>query len=91
MYLELLPDQTAEEFLKSLKSFIARRGRPEKIYSDNGKTLIAGAKWLKNIMKKESLQNFLAYQHIKWQFNLSKAPWWGGQFERMVGLVKQSL
>ncbi len=23
---------------------------------------------------------------IKWQFNLSRAPWWGGQFERMVGL-----
>ena len=22
---------------------------------------------------------------------LSRAPWWGGQFERMVGLVKQSL
>eukprot|EP00112_Aurelia_sp_Birch-Aquarium-sp1_P013008 Seg2741.1 transcript_id=Seg2741.1/GoldUCD/mRNA.D3Y31 product="hypothetical protein" protein_id=Seg2741.1/GoldUCD/D3Y31 len=42
-------------------------------------------------MKKESLQNFLAHQHIKWQFDLSKAPWWGGQFERMVGLVKQSL
>ena len=91
LYLELLPDQTAEEFLKSLKRFIARKGRPEKIYSDNGKTFVAGAKWLKKIMKEESLQNFLAHQHIKWQFNLSKAPWWGGQFERMVGLVKQSL
>jgi hypothetical protein len=22
---------------------------------------------------------------------LSKAPWWGGQYERLVGLVKQSL
>ena len=36
-------------------------------------------------------QNFLAYQGIKWQFNLSRAPWWGGQFERMVGLVKGAL
>ena len=43
LYLELLPDQTAEESLKSLKRFIARRGRPEKIYSDNSKTFIAGA------------------------------------------------
>ena len=41
--------------------------------------------------EKESLLNFLAHQLIKPQFNLSKAPWWGGQFERMVGLVKQSL
>ncbi|XP_068726453.1 uncharacterized protein [Montipora capricornis] len=28
---------------------------------------------------------------IKWKFNLSRAPWWGGQFERKVGLVKSAL
>ena len=29
--------------------------------------------------------------HITWQFKLSRAPWWGGQFERIVGLMKQCL
>ena len=62
LYLELLPDQTAEEFLKSLKRFIARKGRPEKIYSDNGKTFVAGAKWLKKIMKEESLSGPSAHR-----------------------------
>ena len=28
---------------------------------------------------------------IKWQFNLSRAPWWGGQYERFIGIVKQAL
>ena len=28
---------------------------------------------------------------ITWQLNLSRAPWWGGQFERLVGLVKRAL
>ena len=28
---------------------------------------------------------------ITWQFNLSRASWSGGQFERLVGLVKQAL
>ena len=42
-------------------------------------------------MKQEQLQNFLACQGIVWQFNLSRAPWWGGQFERMVGIVKRAL
>ena len=23
------------------------------------------------------------------EFGLVKGPWWGGQFERMVGLIKQ--
>ena len=42
-------------------------------------------------MKDERVSNFLARGEIKWQFNLSRAPWWGGQFERMIGLIKQSL
>ena len=91
LYLEILPDLTTEEFLKCLKRFIARKGRPEKIYSDNAKTFSAAAKWLKKVMKEEQIQHVLGVNHIKWQFNLSKAPWWGGQYERLVGLVKQSM
>ena len=30
-------------------------------------------------------------EEIQWKLNLSRAPWWGGQFERMAGLVKQCL
>ena len=40
--------------------------------------------------KDEKFQDWLARQGIKWQFNLSRAPWWGGQFERLVALLKQS-
>ena len=42
-------------------------------------------------MNSEQLQNQLAHQGIKWQFNLSLAPWWGGQFERLMGLIKRAL
>ena len=27
---------------------------------------------------------------LSW-FNLSRAPWWGGQFERIIGLMKSAL
>ena len=87
VFLDLLPDMTIREAIKSLKRFIARRGRPEKLYSDNFRTFKAAATWLKS----EELNDFLATQKVGWQFNLSRAPWWGGQFERMVGLVKSSL
>ena len=30
-------------------------------------------------------------EEIWWKFNLSRAPWWGRQFQRMVGFVKQCL
>ena len=90
VHLELLTDQTTEGFTKCLKRFIARRGRPTKIYSDNGKSFAAASKWLRRIMKDEKTQDYLAHHNVLWQFNLSMAPWWGGQFERLVGVVKQA-
>ncbi|XP_068735592.1 uncharacterized protein [Montipora capricornis] len=62
-----------------------------KIYSDNGRTFVGAAKWLETVRADERPNEFLCRQEIKWQFNLNRAPWWGGQFERMVGLVKRSL
>jgi len=35
IHLELLNDQTTKSFIMSFKRFIARRGRPQKVYSDN--------------------------------------------------------
>ena len=89
LYLELTKPMETEEFI-SLKRFIARKGRPEKIYSDNGRTFVGAAKWLRNVMQDERLHDFLAKLNIKWHFNLTKATWWGGQFERMIVLVNQA-
>ena len=91
IFLDLLPDQSMDEFLRSLKRLIARRGRPQKIFSDNSRTFVAAAKWLKKIWNDEKINDFLAKQEILWQFNLSRAPWWDGQFERLTGIMKQSM
>ena len=74
--------------MTSLQRFTDRRGRPEKIYSDNFSTFVGASKWLKGILREEKIHNFLTKHHIKWQSNLSCAPKWGGQFERIIGLTK---
>ena len=74
VYLELVSSLETGEFLRCLKRFIARRGWPEKIYSDNGGTFVAAAKWLKQVMTDECLNEYLSRQGIKWQFNLSSHP-----------------
>ena len=38
----------------------------------------------------EQLHEFLIDRRIEWRFNLSRAPWWGGQFERLIGLFKRA-
>ena len=52
--------------------------RPERIYSDNGKTLVVAAKWLRNVMKAECLYDLLAKINVRRQFNFSRAPWLSG-------------
>ena len=70
---------------------VARKGRPSKVYSDNAKTFVAAVRWLKKAQSEEKFNDYLATNQIHWQFNLSRAPWWGGQFERLIGLVKRAL
>ena len=90
VHLDLLKSLGTTDFLASLKRFIARRGRPEIVYSDNGSTFKAAEKWLKKVQQEERFHEILAVLTIKWRFNLSRAPWWGGQFERLIGLFKSA-
>ena len=47
---------------------------------------------MRTIMKNERMHDHLSRNdHITWQFNLSGSSCSGGQFERLVGLVKQAL
>lgn len=88
--LELLPCLETYDFIQSLKRFIARRGRPSKAYSDNGKTFVAAAMWLKRARTDERFNSFLSEHAIQWQFNLSRGAWLGGQFKRLIGLMKST-
>jgi hypothetical protein len=91
VHFELLPSLETTNFIPCLKRFIARRERPRKIYSDNGGTFIKAANWIRNLRKDKRLQGYLQDFEIQWQFNLSRATWWGGQFECLIGVVKQAM
>ena len=91
IYLEIFTNQAKGEFIKALKRLVARRGRPHIIYLDNAKTLTAAEKWINKINKDEHFKDCIAREEIRWKFNVAKVPWWGGQFERTMGLTKQML
>ena len=91
LYLELTTSMETDDSIPTLKRFIARRSRPDKIYSDNAKTFVAASKWLKKAQYDKRLNHFLTTGNIKWQFNLSRAPWWGGGCKRMVGWVQSAV
>ena len=91
VHLELCKDLTAEEFQLALKSFVARRGTPSLMVSDNAKTFKSTKNWLEKIKENADLFNYLNKNKIILQFNLARAPWWGGFFERLIGIMKKSL
>jgi hypothetical protein len=91
VHLDLVPDLSMEAFIRSFKRFAARRGVPSKLVSDNGKTFKAAAKLIQSVVNHNDVQHYLAGLGIKWVFNLPKAPWWGGLFERLVRTTKRCL
>lgn len=90
LHLELVLSLTTECFVLALRRFIARRGRPAIMYSDQGKTFIG----LENAMSRldwDAIAKSTLMDRIDWRFNPPSAPWWGGFWERLVGVVKQCL
>ena len=91
VHLDLVTDMSVQTFLRSFKRFTSRRGLPSRIVSDNGKTFRAAAKILKAVSTSGEASKYFSEIGVQWVFNVPKAPWWGGLFERMVRSVKRCL
>ena len=91
VHLDLVPDMTAETFIRSFKRFTARRGFPQKIISDNGKTFKSAAKSIRVVLNHPEVKRHFTDLRMEWSFNVEKAPWTGGIFERMVRSTKRCL
>lgn len=62
IHLEWVDDLTTESFLSTLRIFIARRGCPLHIHSDNGRNFVGASTQLKNFLgSREFKQNIHAY------------------------------
>ena len=79
----------------ALRKFISRRGVPEEIILDNApqfkltKTTVHKA-W-KSVIRDKEVLSYIASKNIKWKFIVEFAPWMGGFYERLVGIVKSAL
>ena len=82
VHLELVCRLSAQQFLDCLRRFVARRGRPYLIISDNAphftldKTVIH-QQWHAVFTDKEVL-SYYSNEGITWKFKTALAPWQGG-------------
>ena len=73
---------------------MSRRGKPEKILSDNGTNFRGGEKELRQEIEKwnkTKINNVLLQQEIQWSFNPPGASHMGGIWERMIRTTRKIL
>ena len=93
-HLKLVEDLSTYHFIMALKRFIAGRGRPQSIHSDNGTNFVGANNELRKCIKlldEERIQNFCAPKEIEWKFQPSSALHFGGAWERLVQCTKKTL
>ncbi|XP_058828022.1 uncharacterized protein LOC131687940 [Topomyia yanbarensis] len=85
-------------FMSALRRFIARRGKPSHIHSDNGRNFIGARNELHEIYRRVQNQselnhitNTCATEGIRWHLIPPKAPNFGGLWESAVKIAKRHL
>ena len=74
---EVVATLSTDDFLMAFRRFVARKAAcPRIVRSDNAMTFVKASKMLPD---------------VDWRFNPPASPWWGGQFESFVKLLKRPL
>ncbi|XP_071639995.1 uncharacterized protein [Temnothorax longispinosus] len=96
VHLEVVSSMTTDAFLSAFKRFIARRGKPSDVFSDNGTNFVGANRELeelRDIFTKEEHQHKItevaASDQIKWHFIPPRAPHFGGLWEATVKAFKR--
>lgn len=83
IHMEVVKDLSAEECVLAIRRFVAVRGLPKLFVSDNASQFKLTADVLTS--------NYCIQNNVRWKFIPELAPWFGGFYERLIGLVKNSM
>lgn len=93
VHLEVAFSLETDSFIMCLRRFIARRGNPQVLYSDNGTNFVGANRELKQCIEnlnQDQINNELSQKGIKWVFNPPASPHMGEVWERLVRSCKRT-
>ena len=92
VHIEVVPKLDTDSCLNAIMRFIARRGKPNTIISDNGTNFVGAerefAEYVAELYK-EGIEEHLIQRGIRGKFNPPAAPHFGGVWERLVRSCKK--
>ncbi|XP_055622051.1 uncharacterized protein LOC129765665 [Toxorhynchites rutilus septentrionalis] len=93
VHLEIAHSLSTESCKMTIRRFIARRGSPLDIFTDNGTNFVGANKDLVRQISGLNVEMAATFTNAntKWHFNPPSAPHMGGSWERLVRSVKTSL
>ena len=83
-----------DAFINALRTFIARRGKPVQMRSNNGGNFVKGDKELREAIGKwnqEQIHDFLLQNSVDWKFNPLAASHMGGIWESAICSIHEVL
>ena len=92
VHIQVVYSLDTESFINALRRFVARRGRPQQIRSDNGVNFVKGTKELRKALQawnQAQIHECLLQQEVKWIFNPPAASHFGGVWERCIRTVRK--
>jgi hypothetical protein len=92
IHIEITHSLDTNSFMNALRRFIARRGRPEEIRSDNGGNLVSGQREIQACISdwnQGRIHEYLLQQNIRWVFNPPTGSHHGGVWERCIRTVRK--
>jgi hypothetical protein len=94
VHFEITLDMTVKSFFVAFRRFIARRGLPVAIYSDEARYFVRAKLELKKLfthLDTEAVKAGLAELGVQWELNTPRAPFRGGAWERLLRTFKETL
>ena len=95
MHIEVASDLSTDAFINVLRRFIARRGCPLNVFSNNGTNFVGAERILKDEALKawnnNQIEDYLKQRRITWTFNPPAASHMGGSWERQIRSIRRIL
>lgn len=93
VHMEVVHSLSTESCIMAIRRFVARRGPPAEIYSDNATCFLGASNQLKREIteRSETLASTFTNTQTRWRFIPPGTPHMGGAWERLVRSVKVAM
>jgi transposase InsO family protein len=94
VHIEVAHTLESDSFICAYQRFVARRGAPKEIFSDNGTNFKGAERELGKALQRwdqNKISDRLRRDEVQWHFNPPEASHQGGVWERMIRSVRKIL